>query len=167
ADFEELCELCAWAEFERIGVFRYSDEETSASHEMAEKVSPLRAANRWRKLMAMGRRIARQKNKSLIGQTLEVLVEGSSDEHEHVLMGRHRGQAPEIDGQVYLTGTEHLERLPRPGELVQVRVTQASDYDLAGEVLAQESDAPTLNRPVRLRILASDGRRVGATERPS
>jgi ribosomal protein S12 methylthiotransferase len=162
ADFDELCELVAWAGFERMGVFRYSDEDSCDSHSMQDKVSPLTAANRWRKLMAMGRRIARDKNETLVGRTLEVLVEGASDEHRHVVMGRHAGQAPEIDGQVYLTGTEELEVLPRAGEIVEVRVTQASDYDLAGEVVRRESALPsaTVARRVALVVLSSDGRAV-------
>jgi ribosomal protein S12 methylthiotransferase len=63
-----------------------------------------------------------------------VVVEGASDEHEYVLMGRHAGQAPEIDGQVYLSGGEAT-----PGTLRQVEITQASDYDLVGELLDEAS----------------------------
>jgi len=58
-----------------------------------------------------------------------VLVEGPSEEHDLVMMGRHRGQAPDIDGQVYLSGGEVL-----PGQMRRVRVTQASDYDLVGDL---------------------------------
>jgi len=138
AEFDELVDFIAWAEFERVGVFRYSDEEDTASHGMADKVSPLVAANRYRRLMAQCRRISRRKNEALIGQRLTVLVEGESDEHELVQMGRHGGQAPEIDGQVYLSGTERLAALPRAGELVEVEIAQAGDYDLVGEVVAHE-----------------------------
>ncbi len=133
-EFDELCEFVAWAEFDRVGVFRYSDEETSHSATLAAKVEQRVATTRYKKLMTMSRRIAKKKNQALVGSELDVLVEGASEEHEAVLAGRHRGQAPEIDGLVYLSGTESLERLPKPGELVRVKITQASDYDLAGEV---------------------------------
>jgi ribosomal protein S12 methylthiotransferase len=142
-DFEELCDFVEWARFDHVGVFRYSDEETSASVEMDGKVPPLVAANRWRKLMAIQRKIAREKNKALVGQELEVLVEGPSEEHELVMKGRHRGQAPDIDGQVYLSGGEVFA-----GEIRRVRVTQASDYDLVGDVM----DRPTKPKKKRVRL---------------
>ena len=129
-DFDELCDFVAWARFDHVGVFRYSDEETSASVAMDGKVAPLVAANRWRRLMAIQRKIARERNRALVGRELEVLVEGPSEEHELVMKGRHRGQAPEIDGQVYLSGGE-----VHAGEIRRVRVTQASDYDLVGDVI--------------------------------
>lgn len=133
AEFDELCEFVSWARFEHAVVFRYSDEETCAAHALPDKVRGLVAANRARKLMALQRRIAREKNKALIGRELEVLVEGPSEEHELVMKGRHAGQAPEIDGGVYLSEGEAFA-----GEMRRVRVTQASDFDLVGELL----DAP-------------------------
>jgi len=129
-DFQELADFVSWARFDHVGVFRYSDEETTASAELEDKVSQKVSASRWRKLMAIQRKIARAKNKARIGQELDVLVEGPSEEHELVMQGRHRGQAPEIDGQVYLSGGE-----VRAGQIRRVRVTQASDYDLVGEVI--------------------------------
>jgi ribosomal protein S12 methylthiotransferase len=84
-----------------------------------------------------------------------VLVEGPSDEHEYVLMGRHAGQAPDIDGQVYLSGGE-----ARHGEIRRVTITQASDYDLVGELIDEgtETRQAALPRRVGLRVLQTDGR---------
>ncbi len=155
ADFEELCDFVKWARFEHVGVFRYSDEETAKSTEQDGKVKKLVASNRWRKLMTLQRKIAREKNKALVGRELQVLVEGASEEHDLVMMGRHRGQAPEIDGQVYLSGGDVL-----PGEMRRVRVTQASDYDLVGEVIEEEvplvraSRTSTQKRRVSLKVLS-------------
>ncbi len=160
AEFEELCEFVAWANFDRVGVFRYSDEESCASHALLGKVPKRTAESRYKKLMAMAQRIARERNQALVGKTLDVLVEGESDEHETVVMGRHGGQAPEIDGQVYLTGTENLPELPRAGEMVQVRITQASDYDLAGEVVGMSPTERPVSRRVGLRVLPTDNRRL-------
>ena len=88
------------------------------------------SANRARKLLALQRSIAREKNRALVGRELEVLVEGPSEEHELVMKGRHAGQAPEIDGSVYLSeGEAHA------GEMRRVRVVQASDWDLVGELV--------------------------------
>ena len=68
------------------------------------------------------------------GRTLRVLVEGPSDESEYLLMGRHEGQAPEIDGQVYLTLPPDAPT-PAPGALVDARVTHSAEYDLAAELV--------------------------------
>jgi len=162
AEFDELCDFVRWAEFDRVGVFRYSDEESSASFGLEGKVPARVASLRHRKLMTLQRPISHAKNRGLVGRELEVLVEGPSDEHELVMMGRHAGQAPEIDGQVYLSGGE-----ARPGELRRVRITQASDYDLVGELLDPEgvpptppdaSQPPPPRRRVGLRVLQTDGR---------
>jgi ribosomal protein S12 methylthiotransferase len=134
AEFEELCEFVEWARFEHVGVFRYSDEESATSFGLADKVKPLVAANRYRKLMALQRRIAREANRSRIGRELDVLVEGPSEEHEFVMKGRHDGQAPEIDGEVFLSGDE-----AEAGQIRRVMIMQASDYDLVGELLPLEA----------------------------
>ncbi len=143
-EFKELCDFVSWAEFDRVGVFRYSDEDTSLSATLADKVTGRVAEARHRKLMALQRKIARKKNQALVGKELEVIVEGMSDEHEYVMMGRHKGQAPEIDGQVYLSEGE-----VRAGELRRVKIVQASDYDLVAEVLDERPLVEAKPRPVR------------------
>jgi ribosomal protein S12 methylthiotransferase len=160
AEFEELCEFVRWARFERVGVFRYSDEEDSKSHELDGKVPARTAASRHTKLMKIQRAIALAHTKSLVGQELEVLVEGPSEEHELVMQGRHAGQAPEIDGQVYLSGGEAL-----PGQIRLVTITQASHYDLVGELADDGAAVPAApaarkraERRVSLRVVAADGR---------
>ena len=127
-DFEELCELVRWARFEHMGVFRYSDEEGTGSATLAGKVPAKIAAARHRKLMTLQRKLARAANRARIGQELDVLVEGTSEESEFLLQGRHAGQAPEIDGLVYLANCG--ETPPSAGTIVRATVTQAADYDL-------------------------------------
>ncbi len=160
AEFEELCEFVRWARFERVGVFRYSDEEDSRSHALEGKVPPRTATARHKKLMKLQRDIALAHTQSLVGRELEVLVEGASEEHELVVQGRHAGQAPDIDGQVYLSGGEAL-----PGQIRRVQITQASHYDLVGELVdGDEAPLPPSKPPartdarVRLRVVAADGR---------
>ena len=154
-EFQELYDFVKWAEFDRVGVFRYSDEESSRSFTMDAKVPARVAAARHRKLMTLQRKISHRKSEALVGRELDVLVEGPSDEHELVMMGRHAGQAPDIDGQVYLSEGE-----ARPGEMRRVRVTQASDYDLVGELIDEDRPQPPPPAPkrVRLQILQTDGR---------
>ena len=136
-----------WAGFERLGVFRYSDEESAKSYLLADKVPEKVAQKRARTLMAFQRKIARKAQKKLVGRELDVLVEGPSEEHELVMQGRHAGQAPDIDGHVFLSGGECAA-----GELRRVLITQASDYDLVGELLEAES-APRRRPRVSLKVV--------------
>ncbi len=157
-DFKELCDFVAWAEFDRVGVFRYSKEEGTRSGDMDTEVPSKVSAARHRKLMSLQRPISRKKLKAMIGREIEVLVEGESDESEFLLEGRHRGQAPEIDGKIYLAnGTA------KPGTIQTALVTAAADYDLVADLATSDGgpyEAPPGSRtrkkpPVRLRTLNS------------
>ena len=149
-------EFVRWAEFDRVGVFRYSEEEGTASGAMDAIVPAKVAAARQRKLMTLQRGISRRKLKALIGSEIEVLVEGESDESEFLLEGRHRGQAPEIDGKVYLANGTAAR-----GEIRKARVTAAADYDLVADLLDADGVTPELppgsrqrSSRIRLRTLA-------------
>jgi ribosomal protein S12 methylthiotransferase len=142
ADFAELCEFVKWAEFERVGVFKYSLEEGTRSGELEEVLPQKTIAARHRKLMQIQRPISRKKMRAFVGREIEVLVEGVSDESEFLLEGRHAGQAPEIDGKVYLANGEG-----RAGELRRARVTDAADYDLVADLLPREGSL--VDRPPR------------------
>ena len=152
ADFDELCEFVRWAQFDHVGVFRYSDEEGVASHGQEAKVPAKVSAARHKKLMAVQRPIARARNRTRVGSTVDVLVEGTSGEHEFVMQGRHAGQAPEVDGNVYLSGGDFVT-----GTIVPVRVVQAADYDLAAESLDApaelDAERPRPRRKVALRTV--------------
>jgi ribosomal protein S12 methylthiotransferase len=137
AEFEELCDFVSWARFEHVGVFRFSDEESAQTFTMPGKVKPLVAANRYRRLMGLQRRISRARCRALLGKELDVLVVGPSEEHELVMEGRHAGQAPGVDGKVFLSGGE-----ASPGQIRRVRIDQASDYDLVGELIDDGDEAP-------------------------
>ena len=137
-DFRELCAFVAEQRFERLGVFEYSDEEDTPAFLMDGKVDARTIRRRRRELMAIQRKINREQNRALVGRTIEVLVEGPSPETEHLLVGRHAGQAPEIDGQVYIN-----QGFAKAGALVRVLVEQAADYDLVGGIVDGEpSRAP-------------------------
>ena len=128
--FELLCEFVRKSELDHVGAFTYSHEEgTSASmlpHRVADEIKEQRQAQ----LMEIQRQVSRAKNEAKIGNTIEVLVEGESDESEYLMQGRWYGQAPEIDGSVYLSDCQ-----AQVGDMVKATVTDASDYDLAATVL--------------------------------
>jgi len=156
AEFAELCDFVRWAEFDRVGVFHYSDEPTSQSFSQDDKVLRRTALGRARKLMKLQRAISKRKNRALVGETLEVLVEGPSEESELVFVGRHAGQAPEIDGAVFLSGAE-----VRPGQIRSARITRATGYDLLGEVTDDVDEQPQTVPPAPPLVhRASDGRRI-------
>jgi len=135
-DFEELCQFVQAAQFDRLGVFSYSDEETSQSFHLDQKVDKRVIYNRKRKLMALQRHISAARNKRLIGREFRVIVEGISKETDLLWEARLSTQAPEIDGVCYINDFGPGE--PRPGEMRMLRVTEAHDYDLVGELV----DAP-------------------------
>jgi ribosomal protein S12 methylthiotransferase len=164
AEFDELIALVRFAEFDRVGVFQYSDEPSARAFELAGKVPEEVAATRARHLMSVQRKISATKQRAMLGRELEVLVEGPSEESELVMVGRHAGQAPDIDGVVYLSGgPAGIEA--RPGELRRVQIESATDYDLLGELVGDDSvqiDPPT-RADTALPLLAhrsSDGRRI-------
>ncbi len=138
-DFEELCQFVEAAQFDRLGVFSYSDEETSGSFHLDGKVDARTIYQRKRKLMSVQRRISLRRNKTLVGQELPVLVEGPSKETEMLWEARLATQAPEIDGVCYIN--EFAGGEAGPGEMRMLRVTEAHDYDLVGALV----DGPERN----------------------
>jgi ribosomal protein S12 methylthiotransferase len=132
ADFEELCQFVEAAHFDRVGVFRYSDDETSESCHLDGKVDQRTIYNRQRRLMALQRKISRSRNRALVGGRFRILITGPSPETELLWEGRLETQAEEIDGKTYLT--EFCESMPQPGCFGIVRITRATDYDLFGVV---------------------------------
>jgi ribosomal protein S12 methylthiotransferase len=132
-DFEELCDFVRAAQFDRLGVFCYSDEETSGSFALDGKVESREIERRKRKLMALQRRISLKSNRRLVGREFPVLVEGASKESELLWEARLETQAPEIDGVCYINDFGPGE--PRPGEIRRIRVTEAHEYDLVGELV--------------------------------
>ena len=129
-DFRELLNFIEEFEFDRLGAFTYSHEEGTPAalikHQIPEKVKK----ERYNRVMALQKIISKKRNKSHIGKTEKVLIDGVSEESEFLLSGRTTGQAPDIDGITYITsGTAS------PGDIVNVRITDASDYDLVGDIV--------------------------------
>src|ERR1022692_2143165 len=139
-DFEELCRFVEAARFDNLGVFTYSDEDTSASYALDGKVDGRIIQNRKRRLMAIQRKIARARNRSLVGAEMPVLVEGRSPETDLLWEARMATQAPEIDGVTLVNDFEGAE--PRPGEIRRLRITEAHAYDVVGTLLAPTEPAP-------------------------
>jgi len=133
-EFEQLCEFVRQAEFDWMGAFCYSDQEGAHAFVLDEKL-PAREIERRRKhLMQIQRRISKKKKKALVGQELDLLLEGVSEESELLLEGRTTMHAPEIDGKVFVNDVPEGLR-PLPGEFYRCQITEAHDYDLVAKIV--------------------------------
>lgn len=131
SQFEELLDFVEASRFDRVGCFKYSQEEQTKAATMPHQVSEELKEERHDALMELQKSISRAHQEALIGQTLNVMVEGLSEETDLLIQGRHSLQAPDIDGLTYINeGTASV------GEIVPVRITDCHDYDLVGEVVS-------------------------------
>lgn len=129
--FDKLLSFVAEGHFERVGAFAYSREEGTPAAEYAGQLASRTKNNRCKRLMKAQSRVAFRKNRALVGQTEQVLVEGYSEETELLLKGRTERQAPDIDGHCLITAGQ-----ADVGEYVQLQITDSSEYDLIGEIVA-------------------------------
>jgi len=128
--FNALLDFVNEGHFERVGVFRYSREEGTAAATLEGQVPERTKKSRYHKLMKAQSRVSFRKNRALVGNVEPVLVEGYSEETDLLLRGRSVRQAPDVDGQVYIT-SGHAEI----GAIVPLRITDSSEYDLIGEII--------------------------------
>ena len=135
AQFRELCDFVGESKFERMGVFTYSLEPGTPAVKLDGHLAEEVKEARREELMLLQQEIAFEHGDSLIGYELDVLIDEQAD--DNVWIGRSFADAPEIDGNVYVTGTG-LE----PGKFVPVEIEAREDYDLVGSaVLVNESEA--------------------------
>jgi len=126
ADFAELCDFVRETGFDRVGVFRYSDEDGTSAQALPDKVPAAVARRRHRELMALQREVMRQKLAKQVGETADVLIDSAGRDRA---VGRLWSQAPEVDGTVLLRGGA------RAGEFVRARIVGARDVDLEAELV--------------------------------
>ncbi len=125
ADVDELCEFIRETKFERLGVFRYSQEEGTRAAKMEQQLSKKLKEARWHRVMKLQKEIAADVSKSYVGRTLKVLVEEPG-------VARGEADAPDIDGRVYVPITVPV------GAFAQVKITGFEDYDLLALPVGQE-----------------------------
>ena len=129
-DFRKLLHFVEETQFDHLGVFCYSREEGTPAAVMPDQVSERVKRERYKKLMRAQARLSFKRNRRLIDTLEQVIIEGYSEESDLLLKGRSSRQAPDIDGQVYITaGTANV------GDIVTLRITDSSDYDLIGEIV--------------------------------
>lgn len=135
-DFEELVKFIRNCCFENVGVFTYSDEEGTPAYDLPDKVDPKIAEKRKKRLMKEQAKISKQLNTAKVGNTYRVLFEGLSQESDLLFQGRLEGQAEEIDGYILINDMPE-NFAPVIGNIYDVRITEAHEYDLVGEIVDQ------------------------------
>ena len=133
AEFQELLDFLSELRLERVGAFPFSPEDGTKAAEM-EHVDADTAMERAQRVELLQSGIMDDYNASMIGKTLEVLVDGFDEEYEQ-FYGRTYGDSPEIDGRVWIAAQEPL----REGDFVQVQIDGTQDGDLTGFVTEEDS----------------------------
>jgi ribosomal protein S12 methylthiotransferase len=130
-EFQALMDFVEEIRFDRVGVFTFSFEPGTSSEPLGDPIPEEVKEERKGRLMELQQRISLENNQALVGQTLDVLIEGTGEvdgSDEPIAVGRSYRDAPEIDGLVFVEGGAPV------GEIVPVRITGAMPYDLSGVV---------------------------------
>ncbi|PLX86080.1 MAG: 30S ribosomal protein S12 methylthiotransferase RimO [Desulfuromonas sp.] len=130
--FRKLQAFVEEGHFERLGVFRYSREEGTSAALLPGQVADRVKQARYQRLMKAQARVSFRKNRQLVGRIEPVLIEGYSEETDLLLKGRCVRQAPDVDGQVYITAGQ-----AEVGQIVPLKITDSSEYDLIGEIVEE------------------------------
>jgi ribosomal protein S12 methylthiotransferase len=136
SDFEELLQFVAAAELDWVGVFEFSDVDNAASFPLDGKVDSATITDRRNRLMALQKKISREKLRRLKARTETALVEGPSKDNPLVWEARLESMAPDIDGKLYLTDIELPSgEVASSGDVARVEITKTDAYDLIGRVV--------------------------------
>lgn len=127
-EFEELYEFIKWAKFDRLGAFMYSQEEGTSAANLPQIDDEIKL-KRYEKILKLQRKISLERNKKRIGKKYEVVIEGKDKNNFYI--ARSQFEAPEVDGKIMVFSKRKL----LPGEFVVVKILDAFEYDLVGEVI--------------------------------
>ncbi|MGD2170043.1 MAG: 30S ribosomal protein S12 methylthiotransferase RimO [Chlamydiota bacterium] len=141
--FEELLDFVKTYQLDNIGVFKFSKEKEAFAANLENQIPENVKQKRFKKLTKAQFDVVLTKNQQKIGQVLDCFVEGFHPDSEYLLRARHKGQCPDIDGQIIITDGRLVNEF---GKLYKVRITDFSDYDLIGEVIAVCEEAPRQNK---------------------
>ncbi|WP_079989522.1 30S ribosomal protein S12 methylthiotransferase RimO [Candidatus Protochlamydia phocaeensis] len=130
--FEELVQFIQDYPLDNVGIFKFSREPGSAAYDMANQVSDEVKEKRYHRLMQVQKKVIKKHLKKMVGKKIPVMVEGYHPETQLLMVGRHRGQCPDIDGQVLINDGRKVKSF---GQIYTVEITDFSDYDLVGRVL--------------------------------
>jgi ribosomal protein S12 methylthiotransferase len=156
SDFQELCDFVKTAQLDWMGVFEYSDVDNAESFPLDGKLDAETITDRRNRLMAIQKKISREKLRARKGLVETALVEGPSKDNPLVWEARLESMAPDIDGKLYLTDVEVSSASStslisaQPGDAVRVEITKTDAYDLIGrvvEILPRPAERPMQHFP--------------------
>jgi ribosomal protein S12 methylthiotransferase len=133
-DFEQLMEFVRNCEFDNVGVFTYSDEEGTPAFDIQPKIDAKTMKSRRSRLMKEQAKISKRNNQAKIGKTFPVMFEGVSKESDLLFQGRLEGQADDIDGYILINDIPETLK-PIVGEIYNVKINDAHEYDLIGAII--------------------------------
>jgi len=129
-DFSQLKQFVENTQFDRVGVFEYSHEEGTPAFDFKDQVPREIAKERRHELMSVQQKISTARNKRLIGKTLDGLFEGVAKDQPLLRQARHKGQAPDIDGDILITDGD-----AQIGDFCKIKIENATEYDLIGKIV--------------------------------
>lgn len=130
-EFQTMVDFIERVQFDRLGVFTYSQEENTPAGQREDQISPDVSEQRREQIMQIQQKISLERQQRWVGRVVTVMLEQKQPDGQW--MGRTEGDAPEIDGQVYITGTQTSLQV---GDMIKVCILEADNYDLIGEVVS-------------------------------
>ncbi|MBQ9421996.1 MAG: 30S ribosomal protein S12 methylthiotransferase RimO, partial [Pyramidobacter sp.] len=130
AQFDKLLDFVEEIGFDRLGAFPYSPEDGTPAASFPDQIPEDEKTSRYNELMELQQEVSVARQARFVGRTLDVLID-AVDEETGERIGRSFRDAPEIDGEVAVSGAESAE----PGDMIRVKITGSSEYDLSGEMI--------------------------------
>jgi SSU ribosomal protein S12P methylthiotransferase (EC 2.-.-.-) len=146
-DFQELLQFLEDARLDRVGAFPYSDIEEADANALPGAVPEEVKQERLARFMEVAQRISTEKLSEKVGRVMDVIIDEFNDDEDDQpgtrLIGRTKGDAPGIDGQVYLYAGD-FAGLVKIGDIVRARIEDSDEYDLFGEVIEKPEWKPNV-----------------------
>lgn len=130
--FEELVQFIQDHPLDNVGIFKFSREPGSYAYDLPDQIPEEVKTQRYHRLMQTQKRVVKKLNKKMIGKKISVVVESYHPETKLLMLGRHTGQCPEIDGQVIINDGRKVKGF---GQIYTLEVTDVADYDLVGRIV--------------------------------
>lgn len=130
--FQELEQFIQEHPLDNVGIFKYSREPQSHSYNLPDQIPEEVKEERYHRLMKIQQKVVKKLNKKWIGRKVPVIVEGYHPETKMLMVGRHYGQCPDIDGQVIINDGRKVKAF---GQVYTVEISEVAGYDLVGRVL--------------------------------
>lgn len=132
-EFNELCQFVKEHPLDNVGIFKFSREPGSYAYDLPDQIADEVKEARWNKLMQIQQKTLKKWNQRWVGKKIPVVVEGFHPETKMLMVGRHMGQAPDIDGLVIINDGRKVTAF---GQVYLAEVTESHDYDLVAKILS-------------------------------